>query len=280
MRTKAFQLFKKYNLELKKFLGQNFLINKKVLDKIISISKIKKTDNILEVGPGLGFLTSELVQGANKVVAVEIDEQLFFVLKQEFKKIKNLELIKEDILKLDFEKLKRSFDNKQYKIIANIPYQITSHFLKRFLTAKYHPQEMILMVQLEVAKRICVKPGKHSLLSLSAQFYSDPEIIEKVDPESFFPKPKVSSAIIKLKNIQKKVPKVDEKLFFRLLKIGFSAKRKQLQNNLANGFHENKEKTQKILKNLGFSSQIRAQEMTMQNWIKLYKKLVEIRWLK
>jgi len=280
MKQKAIQLLEKYNLSPKKYLGQNFLVDQKVLDTIIKTANIKSTDNVLEVGPGLGFLTAELVERAEKVVAVELDKSLFFVLKQEFKKQKNLELINDNALDLEFEKLEKLFEGKDYKIVANIPYQITSHFLKKFLTAQYHPKEMILMVQLEVASRICAKAGQHSLLSLSAQFYSSPQIIEKIGAESFFPKPKVSSAIIKLSDIQKNLPKVDEKLFFRMLKIGFSAKRKQLQNNLANGFHENKQDFQKILEKLGFSSQIRAQQMSLDDWIKLYNHLVEIKWLK
>jgi len=275
MKQETIQLLEKYNLEPKKYLGQNFLIDRKVLDEIIKCSNIKSSDNVLEVGPGLGFLTKELTARAKKVAAIELDKSLFFVLKQEFKETKNLELINDDILKIDFAKLKRLFKEDDYKIIANIPYKITSHFLKKFLTAQYYPHEMVIMVQLEVAERIVAEPGKHSLLSLSVQFYSQPEIIHQVSSDSFLPKPKVSSAIIKLKNIQKNRLPVDEKLFFRLLHIGFSAKRKQLQNNLANGFHAEKSEIKDILLNLGFKEHVRAQELSLKDWHKLYSQLIK-----
>jgi len=280
MKKQVLNLLEKYKLSPKKYFGQNFLIDKQVLNKIIQVSDIKRTDNILEIGPGLGFLTKELAQRANKIVTVEIDPGLYFVLKQELKKNKNIKLIKDDILQYDLEKLKKVFNNKNYKIVANLPYQITSHFLKKFLIATYHPEQMTLMVQKEVAERICAKPGAHSLLSLSAQFYCQPEIIQIVNAESFFPKPKVNSAIIKLKNIKKKPIKVEENLFFRLLRIGFSAKRKQLQNNLANGFHENKEKIKDLLEKTGISAQIRAQQLGLEDWQTLYEKLIKSQILK
>ncbi len=280
MKQEILNLLEKYDLGPKKYFGQNFLIDQQALKKIIQVSEIKSADNILEIGPGLGFLTKELAKKAKKVAAVEIDKSLYFILKQELKKIKNIELINDDILQYGLEKLKKVFNNQNYKIVANLPYQITSHFLKKFLTAPYHPEQMTLMVQKEVAERICAKPGAHSLLSLSAQFYSQPEIIQIVDAESFFPKPKVDSAIIKLKNIHKSSIEVDENLFFRLLRIGFSAKRKQLQNNLANGFHENKEKFKDLLEKTGLSVQIRAQELDLADWQDLYKYLIKLKILK
>jgi len=280
MKSKAIQIFKKYNLEPKKFLGQNFLIDKKALAKIIEAADLKSSDNVLEVGPGLGFLTKELMAKAKKVVSVEIDKSLNFILRQEFKKRKNLELVKADILKIEFDKLKRLFNNEDYKIVANLPYQITSRFLRKFLSARYHPKQMVLTLQREVAERICAKAGQHSLLSLSAQFYSSPKIIDLVKPESFFPQPKVFSAIVKFEKIQKNMANVDEKMFFRLLRIGFSAKRKQLQNNLANGFHEKNEKIKNILLNLGFSDKVRAQNLSIDDWILLYQKFIDLKYLK
>ncbi|HUT22702.1 MAG TPA: 16S rRNA (adenine(1518)-N(6)/adenine(1519)-N(6))-dimethyltransferase RsmA [Candidatus Bipolaricaulota bacterium] len=280
MKNKVLTLLSKYHLSPKKFLGQNFLIDDQVLAKIISAAKITTQDNIFEVGPGLGFLTRELLKKAKRVVAVEIDPSLFFLLKKEFFGQKKLELIKEDVLKFDYHRLKNNFSGESYKVVANLPYQITSHFLRNYLTADFPPEEMILMVQLEVAKRICAKVGDHSLLSISAQFYSRPEIIEMVPPFAFFPKPKVSSAIIKFAEIGKDKPKVDEKMFFRMVRVGFSSKRKQLRNNFVSGFQAEKTLIAQIIEKVGQKPEARAQELEMGDWVALYKELIKAKLLK
>ncbi|MFZ5364871.1 MAG: 16S rRNA (adenine(1518)-N(6)/adenine(1519)-N(6))-dimethyltransferase RsmA [Patescibacteria group bacterium] len=273
MKSRLQNLFDKYNLSPKKFWGQNFLIESKPLSEIIQAANIKSTDNVLEVGPGLGFLTQKLLSRAKKVVAVEIDPGLHFVLKKELKNKENFTLLKADILEMDFAALSKNFVGQPYKIVANLPYQITAHFLKKYLSAGYHPDQMTLMVQREVAQRILAQAGRHSLLSLSVQFYCQPAWVAAVPAAAFFPKPKVDSAIIKLDKIQQIKMPVDEKLFFRMLKMAFSSKRKQLQNNLAAGLHCSKENIKKILSADNFGLKIRAQEIDLPDWLKIYNKL-------
>lgn len=224
-------LCEKYGVFPQRQAGQNFLIDKNILNKIIKVAELKKDDVVLEIGPGFGVLTQELAKQVKKVIAVELDKRMAEALKEELKEFKNVEIINADILKTQSEKLK--IQNKNYKIVANIPYNITSAILRKFLSEELiRPNEMVLLVQKEVAERIIAKPGEMSLLSISVQFYSQPKIISKVSNNSFWPKPKVDSAIIKLKNIEQKIDKeINEEDFFNLVRAGFSSRRKQLKNN-------------------------------------------------
>lgn len=267
---KIFEILKKYNIEPDRRRGQNFLIDNNILEKIVNAAKLKTTDNILEVGPGAGVLTEKLIAKAKKVVAVELDKSLYYVLKQEFREAKNLELIKDDILDLHEENLKKLFNNEKYKIVANLPYNITSFFLRKFLELfEFKPAELILLVQKEVAERLTAKPKKMNLLAISVQFFTQPEIIDHVSKNCFFPKPKVDSAIIRLKMKDVGLKKQEIKQFFRIVKIGFSAKRKQLLNNLINGLGLRREKVAEALKEVGLKTTVRAQELSLADWEKL-----------
>jgi 16S rRNA (adenine1518-N6/adenine1519-N6)-dimethyltransferase len=265
--TEILKILAQYNLKPKKLLGQNFLIDQNILNKIVKAAELTPTDNVLEVGAGLGVLTKQLIARVNQVLAVELDKSLFFVLKQELRKAKNLKLVNADILKIKIAELEEYFAQKPYKVVANIPYNITSNFLRKFLELEYQPNQLVLLIQKEVAQRIVAKPGQMSILSVSVQYYSEPKIIDYVSKNCFFPKPTVESAIIKLKVKDKaELEPKDEKRFFQLVKIGFSAKRKQLQNNLANGLHISRDQVKVALKKAGLKETARAQELALDDW--------------
>jgi 16S rRNA (adenine1518-N6/adenine1519-N6)-dimethyltransferase len=254
--------------------GQNFLVNEKVYEQIVAAANLTKDDVVLEIGPGLGILTAKLSEKAGKVIAVELDDKLAKYLQDGLKnsEVKNIAVINENILdsNLKEEKFKDLFP--KYKIVANLPYNITSVFIRRFLTAVHKPEEMILMLQKEVAERICAKPGDMSLLALSVQFFAEPEIIAKVPKEDFYPSPKVDSAVIKIKVKSYKVESDnEEKEFFRIAKFGFSAKRKMLKNNLAGGLHITPAEAEGILVKAGFNPKARAEDLSVVDWLKLSK---------
>ena len=265
---KTKQLCRLYDIKPARSLGQNFLIREGVYDQIIDRADLKANDTVLEVGPGLGFLTARLASRANRIVAVEIDRKLAGILRTGLmaQNIKNVEVINEDILKL------RTLDHglEKFKVVANLPYNITSIFLRRSLEAKVKPELMVLMLQKEVAQRIAVSPGQMSLLSVSVQFYAEAEIIKLVPKEFFWPKPEVDSAIIKI--TPRPRPRLDDmkiKEFFKLVKIGFSARRKMLKNNLAAGLRIDQAEAGAKIKSVGLNEKIRAQELSVDDWLKL-----------
>lgn len=262
-----------YRLRPKKLLGQNFLINPEIFKEIIKSAELNKKDIILEIGAGLGTLTEKLSQQSRLVVAIEKDKNLADILKKITFPYNNIKIINDDVLKIfkdkeEFEKYKL----KNYKIVANLPYNITSPVLKKFLTGYYKPSLMVLMVQKEVAEKIVNKPPKMSILSLSVQAYGQPEIVTYIKRSNFWPSPKVESAIIKIKNIGTRI-NFEEKEFFKLIRIGFSSPRKTLINNLTAGFRKDKEDFKKLFRKIGFKKQIRAQELSLSDWQKLISEL-------
>ena len=257
------------NITALKSLGQNFLIDENVLEKIVNAAELSEKDYVLEIGPGLGTLTQELSKRSGKVVAIEKDKMLAKLLQGKFK---NAEIVEGDVLKLNVnEVVEKSFQGQKYKLVANIPYYITSKIIKYFLEISKQPELMVLLVQKEVAERICEKAGKHSVLSLSVQIYGEPEIISFVGKDSFYPAPEVDSAIIRIRNIRK--DKGDEyyRKMFRLIKIGFSSKRKKLSSNLSGGLHLEKSEVEKKLDSIGIGPNARAQELSLQDWEKVIK---------
>lgn len=264
------ELCRLYDIKPARSKGQNFLIEEKIYDDILLSANLKPDDVVLEIGPGLGFLTSKLAKVAKRIIAVELDDKLAGVLKTGLaaKNVKNVEVVNEDILKLQITNYKL----KNYKIVANLPYNITSIFLRRFLEIDQKPKLMVLMLQKEVAERICAVKGSMSLLAVSVQFYADAEIIQIVPKENFWPKPEVESAIIKITphpNFLLSKEK-EEKDFFQLVKFGFSSKRKMLKNNLAAGFRiSHNEAENKIIK-AELSPKTRAQELSVDEWLKLF----------
>ena len=261
------KLCKLYNIKPARSRGQNFLIKEEIYDQMVEQADLQPDDVVLEVGPGLGFLTAKLAERVKKVIAVELDDKLAEVLKTGLmaRGVKNVEVVNEDILISQKSKVK----SQKYKIVANLPYNITSIFLRKFLESENKPEFIVLMLQKEVAERICAKAGEMSLLAVSVQFYAKPEIVQIVPKENFWPQPEVDSAIIKLKAINKKT-EVNEKDFFRLVKFGFSAKRKMLKNNLAAGFRLSQEEAENKIKQAGFNPKVRAQELSVDDWLKLF----------
>lgn len=248
-------------------LGQNFLTNEAIAEKIVYSANIEN-DNVLEIGPGKGILTKYLIQKARKVVAVEIDRDLIASLKEKYK---NIEFFEGDILKINLPKLIEENNFENYKVVANLPYYITSKIIRLLLEAKYPPSEMILMVQKEVGERIIALDQKESILSISVKFYADPEILFYVSKENFNPVPEVDSVVIKIVR-KKNIPAVDTKRFFSLIKAGFSAKRKMLANNLSSGMHISKERAMEMIKKAGLEPGVRAERLRLENWVGLYYK--------
>ncbi|MFH0923642.1 MAG: 16S rRNA (adenine(1518)-N(6)/adenine(1519)-N(6))-dimethyltransferase RsmA [Candidatus Falkowbacteria bacterium] len=271
------ELCKLYDIKPARSKGQNFLIKEDIYDKLIESADLTKDDTVLEVGPGLGFLTAKLAPKAKKVIAVELDDKLAEVLRigLKAKGIKNVEVVNENILTSPLTPLlirRGELKGRGYKIVANLPYNITSIFLRQILSAEVKPNLMVLMLQKEVAERITAKPGKMNLLAVSVQFYANPEIMRIVPADNFWPQPKVDSAITRLTPRPPLLAKEmgSEKDFFRLLKIGFSAKRKMLKNNLANGYHISHEDAGNKLKKAGLDIKIRAQNLSLEDWKKLF----------
>lgn len=252
-------------MKAKKSLGQNFLKSELALKKIIEAGEIKPEDIILEIGPGKGALTKKLLEKAELVIAVEKDRELFEFLKKKFEKEiteKKLILVEEDILEFQIV----NYELQKYKIVANIPYNITGAILKKFLTEQNQPECMILMVQNEVAKRIVANDKKESILSVSVKAYGEPKMIMKVPARYFSPAPKVDSAIIAIKNISRKFfnkNNINEKNFWEIVKTGFAHKRKLLSSNLKPLFGNN---TSKVLEQARIKENSRAEDISLDEW--------------
>lgn len=265
------KICQKFKIKPLKKRGQVFLINQKILMTIIKAAELKKNDIVLEIGPGFGILTEELIKKAKKVVAVEIDKKLVNFLKKKFKDYRNIEIVEGDILKFSSKSLNlRPF---KYKIVANLPYNITGIFLRKFLTEEAKPNLMVLMIQKEVAERIVEKNNKSSIISLMVNFYSKPKIISYISKNNFWPRPKVDSAILRISPIKKDLSQIKTTLFFKLLRQGFSNPRKQLINNLKK--IKEKEILLEIFRKLGFNLKIRAEDLNLKNWLKIYHCLYE-----
>lgn len=262
------KICREYNFTPLRRRGQNFLINPSIIKRVIKEAKLSKKDLILEVGPGLGALTEEIVQGAGKVVAIEIDSCLVKILKDRIKEKDNLEIIKASIFD-DLPQQIKLADN--YKVIANLPFNITGKALRIFLEQREKIKLMILIVQKEVAERIVAQPPQMSLLSLAVQFYAQAEIIFDIHQSNFWPQPQVRSAVIKIIPNQRKISLRQEAIFFQIIKKGFSSKRKYLLNNLNKSviIEEKKDELLNIFRGIGLSPRMRAQELTLGQWLEL-----------
>jgi 16S rRNA (adenine1518-N6/adenine1519-N6)-dimethyltransferase len=265
-----------YDIKPQSSMGQNFLVSLEVYKKIVASSNVSKEDIVLEVGPGLGFLSAELLKTAKKVVAVELDGKIAEVLELALSShnLDNLEIINENVLDFDPKQLKSG-----YKIVANLPYNISSVFLRKFLTTDNKPKSLTLMLQKEVVERIVAGPGKHSLLSLSVQYYSQAKYVDTVNKENFWPQPKVNSAILHLETKEDKdisLSKDEQRVFFRLLKFGFSAKRKKLINNLVGALQIDNKIIQTKMQAADIDINIRAQDLSLSDWKKLFAQLRSI----
>lgn len=247
-------------------LGQNFLVEQKYLDQIIDAAEPLEGEKILEVGPGMGVLTRELTKKAKEVTAIELDPKMVEILKTLCIKCTNLTVRTMDILQFD------PTDFGSYKIIANVPYYITSKILRKFLEENNKPKEMVLLVQKEVAERICATPNRMSVLSVSVQYYGNPKMIAVVPREAFYPTPQVSSAIIKITTYKTPIfSDVNTEKFFALVKSGFGEKRKQLANSLLGFGPYEKEEVIAKLKSAGINPERRAETLSLAEWRMIYK---------
>lgn len=271
------ELLLKYDARPLKLMGQNFLIDEITLKKIIETAKITQQDIILEVGPGIGTLSKELAKKAKRVILVEKDRKMVEILKETLKDYNNIEIIHNDILKISnfkFSRLNRGFSTESgqisnYKVVANIPYYLTSPLIRIFLENQNKPSEIILMVQKEVAQRICSSPPEMSLLAVAVQFYAKTEIMSYISKKCFWPAPKVDSAIIKISNIKNKKSKIFVKNFFKIVRAGFSQPRKQLANNLSKSLGKDKNQINLWLLKNNIKPEQRAETLSVQDWTNL-----------
>ena len=268
-------LLKKYNLHPRKGLGQNFLIDPYHLEKIVAAAELTAADVVLEIGPGPGTLTRLLAEAAGRVIAVELDPNMVSLLNQEYGHLQNLTIVEADILETQLDTLltiqptspRASLPSPTFKVVANLPYYITSAVLRHLLEAHPQPGRVVVTVQKEVAQRIVAKPGKLSLLAVSVQFYGNPSLVHRIPAGAFYPSPKVDSAVVRIDTFSKPpiiVPDVDH--FFRLVKAGFGQKRKQLKNSLAAGLHKPEAEVMTALKQAKIDPTRRAETLSLPEW--------------
>ncbi|KPK10923.1 MAG: hypothetical protein AMJ56_07000 [Anaerolineae bacterium SG8_19] len=262
-------LFNRYGLSPQKSLGQNFLTDSQILSRISSAADLNPEDNILEIGPGLGALTKQLAPYVKRIVAIEIDDRLFPILKDQLVGYENVELVHADILKME----PADFFDSAYKVVANVPYYITGAILRHILSSNLKPAIMVLTVQQEVAERLAAHPGQMSILSTTVQMYAKVEVLFKIKAGAFWPRPDVDSAVVLLSLYEKSiVHSADEQAFIRLVKLGFSQKRKQLQNNLrALGY--SRQELMSHLAQVGIDGRRRAETLSVEEWLDIYHAL-------
>jgi len=264
------RLLRQFGLRAKKTLGQHFLIDETVLQTIVEAAELSPDDTVIEVGPGLGILTAELARRAGSVVAVEIDAKLASLLKRKLVSASNVRIINADILKVSPSQLLGGHSN--YKVVANLPYYITSPILRYFLEALPKPSLMIMMVQKEVGEAIVAVPGKMSLLAVSLQVYSKPRIICHVPSRCFYPQPKVDSVILRFDLLPEPAVRVaDMNGFFDVVRAGFSSPRKQLHNSLAHSLGMKPAEISLLLEKARIDSKRRAETLSLEEWAKLYE---------
>lgn len=269
-------ILQEYKMFTQKRLGQHFLINGEVLKEIIQAAQLKDSDEVLEIGPGLGVLTRALAQNSRRVVAIEKDSHMVKACRGINSDLTNFKVVEGNALALNDTFFTQYFPHRKYKLVANLPYYLTSAIIRFFLESQHRPVMMVLMVQKEVAERIVATPPAANLLSVAVQFYSQAEIITEVPKQNFWPMPQVDSAVIRITPHKKLPVKVDEKRFFRIVKAGFGERRKQLHNSLAGGLHLDDAAAKKILIKTGISPDRRAQTLTIPEWLKLYQNIEKL----
>lgn len=267
-------ILNKYNFVFQKRFGQNFLIDQHVMDKIISAAGITGNDTVLEIGPGIGSMTQYLCENARQVIAVEIDKVLIPILNDTLSSYDNLTIINDDILKVDVNEIVRTMnDKKPIKVVANLPYYITTPIIMGLFESKVPIENITVMVQKEVAQRMQSGPGSKSYgaLSLAVQFYADPYIVANVPPNCFMPRPNVGSAVIRLTKLSKPAVSVnDEKLMFALIRASFNQRRKTLVNAISNSseLSISKEEITVACETLGYSPTIRGEALSLEDFAK------------
>ena len=270
-------IMKKYNIRANKNLGQNFLINEEVVKNIVGCSNIDKEDLVIEIGPGLGTLTKYLLEKAGKVICIELDTKMLQILEDRFSLYNNFELINNDVLKVDLKNIikkeKEEGKIKNVKIVANLPYYITTPIIMKLLEEELELESITVMIQKEVADRLIATPGEKNTgaITYSVYYYADSEAIMEVPNSSFIPEPEVTSKVIKL-NIRKEpaVKPKDKEKMFKIIKYAFMQKRKTLLNSLTNnGVFKNKTQGTEILNSLGIKENVRPEELTLEQFEKI-----------
>lgn len=268
-------VLQKYNFSFQKKFGQNFLIDTHVLDKIIASAEITKDDMVLEIGPGIGTMTQYLACAAGKVVAVEIDKTLIPILEDTLSEYDNVQIINQDVLKVNLAKLaEEENDGKPIKVVANLPYYITTPIIMGLFENHVPLKSITVMVQKEVADRMQVGPGTkdYGALSLAVQYYAKPYIVANVPPNCFMPRPKVGSAVIRLERYEEPPVQVaDEKLMFRIIRASFNQRRKTLVNGLKNSpeIQFSKEEIEAAIEILGKGASVRGEALTLEEFARL-----------
>lgn len=254
------------NSQTKKSLGQHWLHDINILEAVAESADIAQGDEILEIGPGLGTLTDVLVKNGAKILALEFDQDLIGKLNKKFSNSEHVKIVEGDVRTFDFNKMP-----KKYKIVANIPYYLTSNLIRSISETSNPPEVASLLIQKEVAERICALPGQMGILSVTAQFYFECSLSVEVPAELFTPPPKVDSQVVVLKHRTRPLFDVDVQRFFALVKAGFSEKRKALRNSLSGGLNISKQDAEALLAKANISLQQRAQQLALEDWHKLYE---------
>lgn len=276
-------IMKKYNIRANKSLGQNFLISEQVVNEIVESSKIDKEDLVIEIGPGLGTLTKYLLEKAGKVIGIELDKKMVEILQDRFKLYNNFELYQQDVLKIDLKHLikkeKENTNIKKVKIVANLPYYITTPIIMKLLEEKLDLESITVMIQKEVADRLIAIPGEKETgaITYAVYYYAIAEAILEVSKESFIPEPEVTSKVIKL-NIRKEPPieVQDKELMFKIIKSAFMQRRKTLINALNNAkIFQNKEEGNQILESLKLDESVRAEKLTLENFADITNRILK-----
>jgi len=270
-------IMNKYNITASKSLGQNFLIDSEVVSGIVDNAELSKEDFIIEIGPGLGTLTAVLLEKAGKVTCIELDKRMVNIITDRFSLYNNFEVINEDVLKVDLDKLiaenLEKYNLKKAKVVANLPYYITTPIIMKLLEDRLNLESITVMVQKEVAERLTETPGgkETGAITYSINYFADSEIVINVPNTSFIPAPEVNSAVMKLDLLKKPRIKVkDEKLLFKIIKVAFMQKRKTLVNGLYNGkIFESKQEIEKMLFDLKIDLKVRAEELTLEQFGKI-----------
>lgn len=267
-------LLEEYDIVPRKSLGQNFLHDPNMLDKIVSIAELTKNDLVLEVGPGTGLLTERIAQAAKELTSIEVDERLQPVLAEIVAQHSNLSIRYQDILTLDVTKL---YASQPYIVVANLPYYITSAILRHLLESDHRPSRLVLTMQMEVAERMIAKPDDMSILSVSVQFFGRPQIAARLKPSVFWPRPEVDSAVVRIDTYDQPIVDVpDTKTFFRVVRAGFGQKRKQLKNALGSGLALDTEKANLLFDLSKIDSRRRAETLTLEEWASLTRAFMSL----
>ena len=278
---KTIEVIQKYQFAFQKRFGQNFLIDAHVLEKIVSAAGITKDDCVLEIGPGIGTMTQYLAESAGQVIAVEIDTNLLPILADTLKDYSNVKVINQDILKVDINELVKEYNNgRPIKVVANLPYYITTPIIMGLFESNVPIDNITVMVQKEVADRMQVGPGSkdYGALSLAVQYYASPYIVANVPPNCFIPRPNVGSAVIRLTRYQEPPVQVkDPKLMFKLIRASFNQRRKTLQNGLNNSpeISFSKEEITKAIESLGLSPSVRGEALSLEQFAQLANYFVQ-----